>query len=151
MGDDHEAEASVTTEVLEQHRRLETLLEDVQKAFRADDGGASAREAFSRLRETLETHFEQEDRLYYPSIWALRPAQKAPLQACVAAHTRFRSVLHDISQLLEDDQLAGASSAFDAFAQRFESHEATEEAVLTELDRELGDTRPATLGEQTPS
>ena len=140
MGDDRDAGASVKSRVLEQHRRLDALLKEVRKAFQAGNAGESVREAFSELRDALETHFEQEDRLYYPSIWALRPEQKAPLQACVASHTGFRAVLRDISQRLGDGQLAEALTALDAFTRGFERHEAAEEAVLAELDRELADT-----------
>jgi iron-sulfur cluster repair protein YtfE (RIC family) len=147
VGDDRDAGASVKTEVQEQHRQLDALLEEVRKAFREGSAREAVRAAFSHLREALETHFEQEERLYYPPIWALRPTQKAPLQACVAAHTGFRSALRDISHLLESDQVTGALETFETFARGFEHHEAVEEAILVELDREVADTsRAAPVG-----
>ncbi|MEN8181829.1 MAG: hemerythrin domain-containing protein [Myxococcota bacterium] len=141
MDDDRDAGASVKTDVLEQHRQLDALLEEVREAFQEEGPGESAREAFRRLREALETHFEQEDRLYYPAIWALRPMQKAPLQACVAAHAGFRSRLRDIAERLQRGEVAAALNAFDDLAQAFESHEAVEETVLAELDREVAEAR----------
>lgn len=137
------------TEILAQHRFLDALLGEVRETFQASDAGRSAREAFSQLRGVLETHFEQEEDLYYPAIWALRPAQKAPLEACVGAHTEFRAMLRQISRLLEGGQLRGALEALDALAHGFERHEVLEEAVLAELDRELAG-RTESSSERTP-
>ena len=136
MDEDRDA---VSVEVLEQHRRLDLLLADVREAFRVGDTHPSARESFTFLREALETHFEQEDRLYHPAIWSLRPTQKPALQACVRAHEDFRSMLRDIAELLESNDVTRAAQTFDLLAQGFESHEAAEEAVLAELDRERTD------------
>lgn len=132
--DDRDA---VKSEVLAQHQHLDVLLQEVREALQAGDGGGALREAFSQLRSALETHFEQEDRLYYPSIWALRPTQKARLHACVDAHAGFRSMLRDIARLLEVDELGAARESFDLFSQGFEIHEDAEEAILAELDHEM--------------
>jgi hemerythrin len=139
VGDERGA---VKTEILEQHRRLDAMLNEVRGALRAPDAGEPARETFADLCRALETHFEQEDRLYYPSIGALRPDKKARLQACVTAHDTFRSMLRDIAALLERDDDERASQALDVLAQAFERHEAVEEAVLAELDREVARRRP---------
>ena len=136
MGDDGN---TVKTEILVQHRRLNSLLEEVRVAFQAGDAGESTRESFSQLRKALETHFEQEDRLYHPAIWSLRPKQKPALQACVRAHEGFRSLLRDIAELLESNEMTRTAQTFDLFAQGFERREAAEEAILAEVDREMAD------------
>lgn len=140
---DVEERDAVKKEVLAEHRQLDVLLREVRVAFAGGGAESSPREAFARLREALETHFEQEDRLYYPSIWALRPSQREPLQACVAAHIGFRSMMRQIADLLEADEPGAALEVFDAFAQGFETHEALEESVLAALDRETTEQLPA--------
>ena len=45
------------------HRSLAAMFEETRAAFR-DGDEAEATAAFGRLREELEAHFEQEDRLY---------------------------------------------------------------------------------------
>jgi iron-sulfur cluster repair protein YtfE (RIC family) len=142
---------AVKTEILEQHRRMGSLLEKVREDLRAGDAGASVRRSFSELREALETHFEQEDRLYFPSIWALRPSQKARLQSCVATHDALRSMLGEIADLLERNEPTRATHTFDLLAEGFESHEALEEEILAELDREVADTGRAEQVERSPS
>ncbi len=139
MADVDDTRDAVTTQVLEQQRRLDALLDDLREAFRRSGTVQSLREAFSLLREALETHFEQEDRLYHPAIWSLRPTQKPALQACVRAHAGFRSTLRDIAELLEHGEMQRAAQTFDLLAQGFERHEAAEEVVLAELDREMDD------------
>ena len=151
MADVDDTRDAVTTQVLEQHRRLDALLDDVGEAFRRSDSGQSLREAFSLLREALETHFEQEDRLYHPAIWSLRPTQKPALQACVRAHEGFRSALRDIAELLERGEVQRAAQTFDLLSKGFERHEAAEEAVLAELDREVADPDRAGAEERAES
>lgn len=137
MDDDRDA-ASV--DILEQHRRVDALLRDVREALRVRDAGRSAREAFTLLREALETHFEQEDRLYHPAIWSLRPTQKPALQACLRAHEEFRSMLRDVAELLESGAVEQAAHTFDLLVEGFARHEAAEEGVLAEIEHELART-----------
>jgi predicted metal-dependent HD superfamily phosphohydrolase len=128
VDDDRDA-ASV--DILEQHRRLDALLRDVREALRVRDAGRSAREAFTLLREALETHFEQEDRLYHPAIWSL---------ACLRAHEEFRSMLRDVAGLLESGAVEQAAHTFDLLVEGFARHEAAEEGVLAEIEHELAHT-----------
>ena len=119
------------------HRRLDSLLGETRSALRAaDEARASA--SFQHLRTALEAHFDQEDRLYYPSIRALRPDLKPTVEGFVAAHAKFGELLAEISASLDGGSLANAQQALEAFADALAPHEAREEEMLHTLDRELG-------------
>jgi hypothetical protein len=83
-------------------------------------------------------HFLQEDQLYYPSICALRPEQRAELQAVIATHQHLRDRLVDLEGLTARADYAGASRAFEALAEDFRRHEVREEELLHALERDLG-------------
>lgn len=124
-------------EVVEQHRRLDELFAAVRAGFVAQRGGAGLVLSVARLQEALEVHFLQEDELYYPAIWALRPGQRARLEACVAVHQQFRDLLRDLAGRATRGELTGAQQVFEALAEDFRRHEVREEEVLHDLDREL--------------
>lgn len=128
-------------EVMAEHRLLDALFADARDAFHAGDALEAARESFATLRDALETHFDQEDRLYYPAIWALRPLRKDALLAAVEAHHAFRTQLRDIDALLAEGEITDARNAFDALAAAFVKHEQQEERALASLDRELAPAR----------
>jgi len=132
---------SVEREIRAQHRRLDALFEDARDAFADEEASEAAREAFGVLHDALATHFDQEERLYYPAIWALRPERKAELEAIVASHGEFRVRLDAIGAHLARRDLAKARRSFDHLTQAFGQHESAEERVLAELDRELAAAR----------
>jgi hypothetical protein len=117
------------------HRRIDALLGETRSALRASDE-ARASASFEHLRTALEAHFDQEDRLYYPSIRALRPDLKPTVEGFVAAHARFGRRLAEISASLAAGSLADAQQALEAFADAFAPHEVREEAMLLALDRD---------------
>lgn len=132
-----EAGESVEREVLAAHRRLDALFVEVQAAFQRRRVSDAARESFKELSEALDTHFDQEDRLYYPAIWALRPDLKPQLHAFSEEHAGFRRELESIEALLATEDFEEACRAIEALAGRFGRHELSEEATLGSLDREL--------------
>jgi len=137
---DHQGGLSVRDSVVAAHRTLDELLGHLRVAL--EEGlAAPAAEACARLCEALETHFQQEDSLYYPSIAALRPQVREAVAQFAEAHDRFRRQFHEIDRLLQEDDLEQAGQTFDAFAEGFARHEAAEEALLTELDHEVAASR----------
>ena len=132
MGDE-----GLERDVIEQHRRLDALFAAVRESFAAERADAALSASLGRLEEALEVHFLQEDELYYPAIQALRPEQRARLQACIAAHQRLRDLLHDLGGRAARGERAGAIQAFEALAEDFRRHEVREEEVLHDLDRAL--------------
>ena len=121
-------------EVVEQHRRLDALFTAVRESLVAERGASALSASLGRLEEALEVHFLQEDELYYPAIGALRPEQKARLQACVAAHRHLRNQLRDLDGRAARGERAGALQVFEALAEDFRRHEVREEEVLHDLD-----------------
>ncbi len=85
----------------------------------------------------METHFEQEDELYYPAIWVLRPSEKPELLGFVEAHQHFRTRLREIEAHLDREALDEAFRAFAHLAETFAAHEVAEERLLRDLDRQL--------------
>jgi hypothetical protein len=128
-------------EVLAQHRRLDALFDEVQDSFRPDGPPEATLEALKELREALETHFDQEDRLYYPAIWALRPDLKPQLKTLVEAHGEFLGHLDRLENLLSRGEHSEAGSVFEYLSAVFKRHEAAEEETLATLDREIGAAR----------
>jgi len=129
--------ASVEREVFAQHRELDSLFEEVLDSFRPEGPPETTLEALKELREALETHFDQEDRLYYPAIWALRPDLEPQLRTLVDAHGEFLAQLDRLGTLLDRGERAEASSVFDYLSAVFKRHEDAEEAALATLDREI--------------
>ena len=128
---------SMKDSIITAHRRLDALLGEKRSALRAaDEARASA--SFEQLRAALEAHFDQEARLYYPSIRALRPDLKPTVEAFVAAHAEFGELLAEISASLDAGSLANAQQALEAFADALAPHEASEEEMLYTLDRDMG-------------
>ena len=122
------------------HRSLDSLFETTRRSL--EEGlGAPATDAFCRLREALEAHFELEDRLYYPPIAALRPEARISVQQFAAAHEVFRKKFGEIGDLLERSRFDEAGRVFGQFAEVFAIHEAAEEKLLAELDRDVSAAR----------
>jgi hemerythrin-like domain-containing protein len=127
--------------VAREHRRLDALFETLLAALRGgDDHVFEARDVFAELRDALESHIDQEDRLYYPALRALRPVHRPLITDLVDAHALFRSRLEALEARLSSassDALAEAERAVADFAAAFGAHEASEEAMLRSIDAEL--------------
>ena len=130
-------EERLEREVVRQHRRLDGVFAAVREVFVAQRGAAALALTLGQLRDALEVHFLQEEELYYPAIWALRPQQRARLEACTAVHRQFRDLLHDLDGRAARGELAGALQTFEALAEDFRRHEVREEEVLHALGGEL--------------
>ena len=137
---DRQGGLSVGESIAAAHRSLDDLFARYRRSL--EEGPAeAASESFQGLSEALETHFEQEDCLYYPPIAALRSGRREAVRAFAAAHDGFRGDLREIAALLESGSLEGAVRLFDRFAETFSSPEAAEEALLAGLDREVSAAR----------
>jgi hypothetical protein len=134
---------SVGDQVAAAHRRLDALFDETLGALRDGPSPEAAHEAFTRLREALEAHFDQEDRLYYPALWGLRPQLKPPLEALVRAHEGFRAQLAAFDAALTAGRVEEAAGKLSDLAEGFSRHEAEEEELLCSLDRELQQPQPA--------
>lgn len=130
---------SIEHAVAEQHRRLDAMFGEALAAMRESAAPDAIREAFGRLRDALDAHLAQEDRLYYPSLGALRPAHRPVLDALVAAHDGFRSRLEEIEAQMGRQDLGEAERALGAFCSAFAAHEASEEKLLKRIAAEVAE------------
>jgi len=122
------------------HRRLQDLYADVQETLAEEPSHEAAREAFGALSEALNVHFEQEDRLYYPTIRSLRRELANRVAGFADQHGRFRESLAAIDTLLGAGDRASALREFVALTEKLGLHEEDEEAMLAEVDRQRATT-----------
>lgn len=133
-----EGGGSVHQAVRGEHRRLDELFVEVGAVFVPPGATEEMRDAFAALSEAMDVHFEQEDRLYYASIAALRPHLKPEIVAISEAHRRFRLELAAIGDQLERSNLSAARRGFAALARAFQQHEAAEERLLVRVEEAAG-------------
>ncbi len=134
---DGEPPRSVEERIAREHRYIDELFGEAQAALRGPDVQSRALESFLRLRDALETHFAQEDHLYYPPLCALLPERKPRLVELVGAHARYRDILARISAQVEEGALAAASQTLEDFARSFERHERREEGLLRAVEQQI--------------
>jgi hypothetical protein len=128
-------------EIVAQHRRLDGLFEGVRNAFA--DAGLEAGEALGELGDALAAHFEQEDRLYYPTVGSLRPEHRSTVERLAGDHERFLIRLDGVAARVRHGGLEEAAEEFERFAGDFARHEDAEEALLRALQTELDAARGA--------
>lgn len=144
MGDDERGRGDALRAIVSrEHRRLDDLFREVEASF-ADLGDPDAlRDAFAALSEELEVHFDQEDRLYYAPVAALRPETAPQIRAISDAHRSFRGELADIRDSLGRGELAPVRRRIAALAEAFHRHEALEEQLLQRIEATI---QPAPVG-----
>jgi hemerythrin len=120
-----------------EHRQLAGLFAETRTALAEKDGGRRARAALSRLQDGVEAHFQREESLYFPTIWALRPDLKDFLAGLVETHPRFRELLDAITRALEAASFAEAARYLEELVDLFSDHERAEELLLHSLEAEL--------------
>lgn len=123
--------------LVSQHRRLEAMFAEVAGALRDGEPIAAVRATFATVRESLEAHVDQEDRLYYPALRALRPEHRVAIARLVEDHVEFRGQLAAIAQILGAERRDQTIEAVAAFVRSFAAHEAAEEKLLQAVDAEL--------------
>jgi len=119
-----------------EHRRLDERFAEAARILEEPVELEEARDAFAALAEQVDVHFEQEDRLYYATIAALRPELRRDVEAIGMAHRRFRLQLAEIGGQLASADLEAARRTFAHLSRAFEQHEAAEESLLERVDQE---------------
>lgn len=115
-----------------EHRRLDAMFAELQDAIVEGEGAVA--DIFSQLREALEDHLAQEDRVYYPALRALRPEHRRSLEHFTLAHDVFRAEFAVIAGALEESPTEELKARIDAIAESFAAHESGEEALLRQID-----------------
>ena len=119
------------------HRRLDALFAELLDACARGADLDPVHESFARLREALEAHLAQEDRLYYPALRALRPAHRRDLLGFAQAHDAFRIRLAELEAALRETPPVELQVAIGETAREFAQHEHGEERLLRRIDDEL--------------
>lgn len=127
--------------IAEEHRRLAPFFEQLREAL-GGRGAIAVRDAFEQLQDELERHLAQEDRLYYPTLSALRPGHRETLRRFVLDHDSFRAELEAIDGWLEAEETARARARFETLARSFAAHEVHEEEVLHRINAEAENSTP---------
>ena len=135
---------SIQNLISTQHRRIDSMVAEILGAVTETEDLALVRKAFARMRETLESHLDDEERLYEPALNTARPSHRHALQGFLEVHKVFRSRLAEIDADLADVSHAEAARELTDFIAIFEAHEAAEERLIDQLEAE---TRLAATGE----
>ena len=118
------------------HRELDALFDETRAALRAGERAVGV-ESRDCLCEALETHFAQEDDLYFPAISSLRPEARASVKGFAEDHERLRSLSRELRACMEKESREEVEAGLAEFAAFFAEHEAREEEFLHSLDRDL--------------
>jgi hypothetical protein len=117
-----------------QHRRIDSMIAEVQGALREGEPPARVAEAFDRVRRAIESHMADEDRLYRPALPDLRPDRRAALRASLEAHPWLADWMAGIAQRLAANDVTGLADELAALAHACDAHEAAEERVLGDIE-----------------
>ena len=111
------------------HAELDGFFESTREAL----AGPEARMACRQLREALETHFAQEESLYFPTLRKLRPDVEKSLGRIIASHAGFLEKLDVIAGFIDAGAKADALADFEALQRQFALHEAGEKETLRSI------------------
>jgi hypothetical protein len=120
----HDATARLSTELLDDHRQLETFIQDVAGACEAGDV-PTLRAAWSRFDTELRRHMDWEEMWLFPRFAVDQPDQARRI---ADEHEDLRNRLLDLG-LRIDTQCARADD-IDAFLDALRSHAAGENVWL---------------------
>ena len=57
-----------------EHLKLQALIASTEHALSLGEADPGMARLAGELRDAMEAHFEREESLYYPTLWALRPS-----------------------------------------------------------------------------
>jgi hypothetical protein len=117
----------------DEHLRLEELIAHTELALSRDETDPEMLVVAVALRDAMEAHFEREESLYYPTLWALRPRLESALKKLIGVHQDFRSRLGALVETLERGDVEQAGQQLDEFNALFRDHEVAEERLLASL------------------
>ena len=135
----------LATEILKQdHREVMNLIELLENA--EDNDADENRETFSRLRDALMLHMQEEEEIYYPALASLEDFAD-DVEDNVADHEMVRDNLAEMSGLdpvSEDfqDLLAETKAAIEMHVTK------EEDDIFPESIEQLGEDRIAELGDE---
>jgi len=111
------------------HRQIDAWFASTRGALE----GEQAASACAQLRDVLDAHFAQEEKLYFPALWQLRPDHEKSLRGLISAHAIFLGELDRTAELIDTARPIEAIGCFDELRKLFAAHEVEEEETLRAL------------------
>ncbi|MBW2290263.1 MAG: hemerythrin domain-containing protein [Deltaproteobacteria bacterium] len=111
------------------HSRIDAWFETTRSALANDE----ATSACAQLREVLETHFAQEEELYFPTLWQLRPDQEKCLRGLIATHAVYLGKVDKTVEFIGAGRPDDAVACFEELQKLFAAHEVEEEQTLRDM------------------
>lgn len=120
------------SEVREAHREIDAWFESTREVL----VGEQAASACAQLRDVLDAHFAQEEKLYFPALCQLFPDHENSLRGLITAHAVFLEKLDRTAELIDADRTSEAIRCFEELRRLFAAHEIEEEETLRALGSE---------------
>lgn len=117
------------SKIRDAHGRIDAWFETTRSALASDDAAT----ACAQLRDLLEAHFAQEEELYFPTLWQLRPDHEKTLRGLIAGHASYLGKVDKTIELVGAGQVEAAVTCFEELQTQFAAHELEEEETLRAL------------------
>jgi iron-sulfur cluster repair protein YtfE (RIC family) len=117
----------------EEHSELDRLVADVEDSL---NGGRldAAQVALAALAEALESHFNVEERVYFPLVERFSPEHAAIVRGARMGHARVTESLDTLREVVERGEIAAARRALAMVLDLFRRHEGEEAKLIAELE-----------------
>jgi iron-sulfur cluster repair protein YtfE (RIC family) len=118
----------------EEHSELDRLVGAVEECL---NGGRVevSRGALDDLAGALESHFDIEERVYFPLVERFSPEHAASVRAARLAHVKVVETLENLRDLVERGEVSAARRILALLLDRFRTHEREEARLIAELER----------------
>lgn len=111
------------------HRACDESLARVEKGLMAK-AGAQSDEAFASFRAQLESHFDAEEQILFPSLEAVFPGGSGPISVMRSEHAQVRDLCNEVQALIRGSEFAQAAETVDLLFSMLQSHNIKEEQIL---------------------
>jgi hemerythrin-like domain-containing protein len=132
------AAMSITAHLSQHHKHCDELFADAEEACANSNWGAGE-QAFTLLRNQLETHFSSEEELLFPAFEAATGMTSGPTEVMRGEHRQMRDLLAQMQGALtsqDRDEFGGAAETLLILMQQ---HNMKEENILYPMcDKVLG-------------
>jgi uncharacterized protein (DUF2267 family) len=112
--------------IKEAHGRIDAWFETTRSVLASEEAAS----ACAQLRDALETHFAQEEDLYFPTLWQLRPDFEKSLRGLIAAHAVYLEKVDRTAEFIGAGRIDAAVTCFEELQKLFAAHEIEEEETL---------------------
>ena len=118
----------------EEHSDLDHLVAALEESL---SGGriAVSRRAVEELATALESHFDLEERVYFPLVERFSPEHSTRVRAARVAHAQVSETLQSLRDLIEQGETLKACRVLAVLLDRFRTHEIEDARLIADLER----------------